>query len=45
MSEKAAAIVGIILGLAIGFTVLGYIPMKSNYDECGKITLCNPPTE
>jgi hypothetical protein len=40
-SEKIAAWMGAIIGVSLGLFVLVYLPMKSNYEECGKVTLCN----
>lgn len=33
-------LVGCILGAAVSLFVLVYLPMKGNYDECGRVTLC-----
>jgi len=37
------AIIGGIIGLAISGYALFYVPMSRNYEECGKVTLCDTP--
>lgn len=41
MRRNLPAIIGAVLGIALGLFVAVYLPMKRNYDECGKVTLCN----
>lgn len=40
MSDKSAKYTGIIVGIIVGLLIFVILPMKSNYDQCGKITLC-----
>lgn len=39
------ALLGAIIGLAISGFFLAYLPMKANYDECGRVTLCQTKEE
>lgn len=36
-------LIGATLGMAIAGYFVIYLPMARNYDQCGKVTLCNPP--
>lgn len=40
--EGVAAILGGIIGVALVAYAFVYVPMKANYDECGRVTLCHP---
>jgi hypothetical protein len=41
MTERTRAkIIGGTIGATLALYFLVYLPMKGNYDECGKVTLC-----
>lgn len=40
MSDRSAKIVGGIIGLSITAYFFVYAPMQRNFDQCGRITLC-----
>jgi hypothetical protein len=41
--RTAARWIGGIIGFLIAGYFWAYVPMKRNYEECGRITLCSAP--
>lgn len=40
MSRRAAKIIGVSVGLTLAVFLTVYLPMSSNYAECGSVFLC-----
>lgn len=40
MAKHLPKLIGALLGLALALYAIIYLPMRSNYEECGRVTLC-----
>jgi hypothetical protein len=38
--DRMSAIIGSVLGLSLSGYLLVYAPMRGNFEQCGRVTLC-----